>query len=87
MLKSQGGKFSPVYRTSKDKRNQKTPLHTGNPAPRKLLKYYLTAYYGSYCQEEKFPAFSSLWWQLRIIFNLITDSSVDLKKFETKVND
>ena len=32
------------------------------------------------------PAFSSWWWQLRIIFNLITDSSVNLTKFKMKVN-
>ena len=44
MFKSQGGKFSSVFGTSKDKRSQETPLHTGNSAPRKLLKYYLTAY-------------------------------------------
>ena len=52
MFKSQGGKFSSVFGTSKDKRNQVTPLHTGNLAPRKLLKYHLTAYHGTFCQEE-----------------------------------
>ena len=55
MFKSQGGKFSSVFVTGKDKRNQETPLHTGNSAPRKLLKYNLTAYF----QEESplpFPA-------------------------------
>ena len=46
MFKPQGGKFSSVFATSKDKRNQETPLHTGNSSPRKLLKY-LTAYRGS----------------------------------------
>ena len=30
MFKSQGGKFSSVLETSKDKKNQETPLHTGN---------------------------------------------------------
>ena len=55
MPKSQGGKFSSVFGTSKDKRNQETPLHTENTAPRKLLKYYLTAYHDTYCQEEKYP--------------------------------
>ena len=59
MFKSLGGKFSSVFVASKDKRNQETPLHTGNSAPRKLLKYYLTAYHRTYCQEEKSPAFSS----------------------------
>ena len=54
MFKSQGGKFS-VLGTGKDTRNQETPLHTWNSAPKKILKYYLTAY----CQEEKSPAFSS----------------------------
>ena len=53
MFKSQGGKLSSVFETSKDKRNQETPLHTGISALRKLLKYYLTAYHGSYCQEKK----------------------------------
>ena len=48
MFKSQGGKFSSVFKTRKDKRNKETPLHTGNWAPKKLLKYYLTAYYGTY---------------------------------------
>ena len=38
MFKSRGGKFSSVFGTSKDKRNQETPSHTGNSAPRKLLK-------------------------------------------------
>ena len=38
MFKSQGGKFCSVFGTSKDKRNQEAPLHTGNSAPRKLLK-------------------------------------------------
>ena len=52
MFKSQGGKFSSVYGTSEDKRNQVIPLHAGNLAPRKLLKYYLTAYHGTFCQEE-----------------------------------
>ena len=52
MFKSQGGKFSSVFGTSKDKRNQVTPLHAGYLAPSKLLKYYLTAYYGTFCQEE-----------------------------------
>ena len=52
MFKSQGGKFSSVFRTSKDKRNQVTPLHAGNLKERKLLKYYLTAYHGTSCQEE-----------------------------------
>ena len=52
MFKSKGGKFSSVYGTSKDKRNQVIPLHTGNLAPRKLLKYYLTGYHGTFCQEE-----------------------------------
>ena len=41
MFKSQGGKFSSVFEISKDKRNQGTPLHT-----------YLTAYHGTFCQEE-----------------------------------
>ena len=59
MFKSQGGKFSSVFGTSKDKRNPETPLHTGNSAPRKLLKYDWTAYHGTYCQEGKSPAFSS----------------------------
>ena len=53
MFKSPGGKFSSVFGTSKDKRNQETSLHTGNLAPRKLLDYDLTAYFGTYCQEEK----------------------------------
>ena len=48
MFKSQGGKFSSVTGTSKDKRNQETFLHTENLAPRKLLKYYLTAYHGTF---------------------------------------
>ena len=52
MFKSQGRKFSSVFGTSKDKSNQGTPLHTGNLAPRKLLKYYLTAYHDTFCQEE-----------------------------------
>ena len=52
MFNSQGGKFSSVFGTSKDKRNQGTPLHTGNVAPRKHLKYYLTAYHGTHCKEE-----------------------------------
>ena len=52
MFKSQGGKFASVFGISKDKRNQGTPLHTGNFAPRKLLKYYLTVYHGTFCQEE-----------------------------------
>ena len=60
MFKSRGGKFSSVFGTSKDKINQETPWHTGNSAPRKLLKYYLTAYHGTYCQEEKSPAFSRI---------------------------
>ena len=47
MFKSQGGKFSSVFGTSKDKRNQETLLQTGNSAPRKLIKYYLTAYHRS----------------------------------------
>ena len=51
MFKSQGEKVSSVFGTSKDKRNQETSLHTGNLAPRKLLKYDLTAYHGTYCQE------------------------------------
>ena len=59
MFKSKGGKFSSVVGTSKDKGNQETPLYTVNSAQRKLLKYDLTAYYGTYCQEEKSPAFSS----------------------------
>ena len=59
MFKSQSGKFSLVTGTSKDKRNQEIPLHTGNLAPRKLLKYYLTAYHGTCCQDEKSPALSS----------------------------
>ena len=42
MFKCLGGKFSSVFGTSKDQRNQGTPLHTGNLAARKLLKYYLT---------------------------------------------
>ena len=54
MFKSPGGKFSSVFGTSKDKRNsQETSLHTGNLAPRKALKYDLTAHHGTYCQEEK----------------------------------
>ena len=52
MFMSQGGKFSSVFEISKNKRNQGTPWHTGNLAPRKLLKYYLTAYHGTFCQEE-----------------------------------
>ena len=52
MFKSQGGKFSSVFRTRKDKRNQVTSLHTGNLAPRKLLEYHLTTYHGTFCQEE-----------------------------------
>ena len=52
MFKFKGEKFSSVFGTSKDKRNQETPLHTWNLAPRKLSKYYLTAYYGIYCQEK-----------------------------------
>ena len=52
MFKSQGGKFSSVFGTSKYKRNEVTPLHAGNLAPRKLLKYCLTAYRGTFCQEE-----------------------------------
>ena len=52
MFKSQGGKFSSVFGTSKDKRNQVTPLHTGKLAPRKLLSFYLTAHHGTFCQEE-----------------------------------
>ena len=52
MFKSQGGKFSSVFGTTKDKRNQVHPLHTGTLAPRKLLKYYLTAYHYTFCQEE-----------------------------------
>ena len=60
MLKSQGGKFSSVFGTSKDKRNQETPLHTQNSAQRKLLKYYLTAYHGTYCQEENIPCLFQL---------------------------
>ena len=55
MFKSQGGKFSSVFGISKDKRNQGTPLHTGNLAPIKLLKYYLTAYHGTFCEEENPP--------------------------------
>ena len=53
MFKSPGGKFSSVFGTCKDKRNLETSLHTGNLAPRKLLKYDVTAYHGTYCQEEK----------------------------------
>ena len=53
MFKSQGEKVSSVFGTSKGKRNQETSLHTGNLAPRKLLKYDLTAYHGTSCQEEK----------------------------------
>ena len=49
---SQGGKFSSVFGTNKYKRNQVTPLHTRNLAPKKLSKYYLTAYHGTFCQEE-----------------------------------
>ena len=52
MFKSQGGKFFSVFGINKDKRNQGTPLHSGNLAPRKLLKYYLTAYHGTFCEEE-----------------------------------
>ena len=37
MFKSQGGKFSSVFGTSKDTRNQETPLHIGNSVPKKLL--------------------------------------------------
>ena len=59
MFKSQGGKFSSVLGTSKDTRNQETPLHTGKSAPKKISEYYLTTYHGTYCQEEKSPAFSS----------------------------
>ena len=53
MFKSLGGKFSSVFGTSKDKRNQETSLHTGNLALRKLSKYDLTAYHGIYCQGGK----------------------------------
>ena len=52
MFKSQGGKFSLVFGTSKNKRNQVTPLHAANLKEKKLLKYYLTAYHGTFCQEE-----------------------------------
>ena len=67
MFESQGGKFSLVFGTSKDKRNQVTLFHAGNLKERKLLthvcviqktpcgiglKYYLTAYHGTFCQEE-----------------------------------
>ena len=53
MFKSPGEKVYSVFGTKKHKRNQETSLHTGNLAPRKLLKYDLTAYHGTYCQEEK----------------------------------
>ena len=53
LFKSPGGTFSSVFGTSEDKRNQETSLHTGNLAPRKPLKCDLTAYHGTYCQEEK----------------------------------
>ena len=45
MFKSQVGKFSSVFGTSKDKRNQETTLSlaTGNSVPRKLVKYDLAA--------------------------------------------
>ena len=54
MLKSQGGRFSLVFGTSKDKRNQGTPSHTANweLGSKKVLKYCLTAYYGTHCQQE-----------------------------------
>ena len=71
---------------AKIKEIKKLLLHTGNLAPRKLSKYDLTAYHGTYCQEEKAPAFSSCWWQLIVIFNIITDSSVNLTKFRMKVD-
>ena len=72
MFKSRGGKFSSVFGTSKDKINQETPWHTGNSAPRKLLKYYLTAYHGTYCQEE----ISSL---LQNNFQSPNDSCINLR--------
>ena len=59
MFKTQCGKFSKVLGTSKDKRNQETPLSKGNSLPKKLLKYYLTTYNGTYYQEKiplLFPA-------------------------------
>ena len=59
MFKSQGRKFSSVFGTSKDERDQETLLDTWNSAPTKLLKYYLTIYHGTDCQEETSPAFSS----------------------------
>ena len=59
MFKSQVRKFSSVLGQAKIKEIKKLPLHTGNSATRKLLKYDLTAYRGTYCQEEKAPAFSS----------------------------
>ena len=52
MFRSQGGTFSSVFGIDKDERNQGTPLHTGTLVPRKLLKYYLTAHHGTFCQEE-----------------------------------
>ena len=38
MFKSQGGKFSSVFGTSKDKSYQETLLLTGNSAPKKAFK-------------------------------------------------
>ena len=81
MFKSQGGKFSSVFGTSKDKRNQDVSQDTGNLTLRKLLKYYLTVT-TALSVGKKIPYLLQLMVAAQtMIFTLITDSSVNLTEF------
>ena len=85
MFTSQLEKFSSVFGTSKDKRNQETNLSLAyqSSAPRKLVKYDLTWHLLS---GRKSPYLLQLMVAAQSNFNIITDSSGNLTKLRMKIN-